>query len=202
MRSWLAAGALALVATGCASSDREGASGPAPTNAAAAVAGDDDRVIATAICEPMWAWITGVGDRFNETSRELKDLPEGDARRDAVLTMLDDIEASGADLLVTLDALAGPITEELVAEVAAGMEGSIAELADIRQLVIDTPELDTGGPQLRLSQVIVRIEKVIDLPKPSLAAYEDPELAAAFVAVPACQHAVKDANDGSPRYNG
>lgn len=167
------------------------------------MAASADQPAATAICDPLWRWITGVGDRFNETSRGLKDLPEGEPRRTAVLGMLDDIRASGAAVVVELEALAaGPALERLVADVADGMQRSYDELDDLRRLVLDTPEFDQGRPQPRLSQVIVRIEKVIDLPKPRLATYGDPALTAAFAAVPSCQHAVKDANDATPRYNG
>ena len=48
--------------------------------------------------------------------------------------------------------------------------------------------------------IFLAFEKVIDLPKPELATYGDPELIPAFQSVPQCQHGVKDADDGVPRY--
>jgi hypothetical protein len=205
----LVAGLAAFVMASCGGDPDESAptpETPAVETGAAATAAEqysaDDRLAAVAICEPLWNWITGIGDRFNETSRAFKDVPEGAPRQDAILAMLDDMAMSGSDLVGSLRTLDGTLTQRLVDDVATGMAGSLAEIDDIRTLVLDTPELDTDRPQLRLSQVIVRIEKVIDLPKPSLAAYSDVALTDLFIETRACQHAVKDANDGRQQYNG
>ena len=73
----------------------------------------------------------------------------------------------------------------------------------ISQIDIEVNSLhDAGATGYR--QVVPRIflgfEKVIDVAKPEMADYGDPELLRAFISVPQCQHGVKDANDGQPRF--
>jgi len=70
-------------------------------------------------------------------------------------------------------------------------------------LLTDDPELDEERHQIRTSQIIVRIEKVIDLPKPDIDEHDsDGNLLEAFRAEPSCQHAIRGVDDGTARANG
>ena len=96
-----------------------------------------------------------------------------------------------------------PILELLVAEIDRDLSRAAAELDDIRRLFVDHPDVDRERHQARTSQIIVRMEKVIDLPKPDLRPLDrDGVLVPAFRQVPSCQHAIRDVDDGTPRANG
>ena len=115
-----------------------------------------------------------------------------------------EVETLNQQLLTDLEPLSeDPILAPLVAEIRRDVPLAAVELDDIRQLFVDSPDVDEERHQVRTSQIIVRIEKVIDLPKPDLGPHDpDGVLLEAFRSVPSCQHAIRGVDDGGARANG
>jgi hypothetical protein len=195
-----AATGLALLACGCGSSagSDEGSDG---------VSSDvsDEAWVAAAetLCPVMWTWVTEVGDTFNGASLEMSGLPAAEQRRQRWFEMFDEIEGLDRQLLVDVEPLADdPVLSPLVADIETGITASLSTLDDLRDLLVDTPEVDEGPHQDRTSQLVIRVEKVIDVVKPELSDHDqDGRMIASFQQVPTCQHAVKDVDDGTPQYN-
>jgi hypothetical protein len=168
------------------------------------VPGADRVAAAEALCPVMWTWVTDVGDSFNEAAMETKDLATAEQRRQRWFEMLDEMESLDRQLLVDVEPLAAdPILSPLVADIEVGVRDSLSVIDDIRTLIDDTHEIDERPYQDRTSQVIIRVEKVIDVAKPELAEHDaDGTLIVAFQQVPSCQQAVKDVDNGSTQFNG
>jgi hypothetical protein len=164
----------------------------------------DQVAAAESLCPVLWSWVTDVGDTFNAASTAMPDLPAAQQRRDRWNLMLDDLEELDRQLLVDV----GPLGDDtvlapLIVEIETGLGSSLELIEGLRTLIDETPEIDEERPQSRASQLIVRVEKVIDVVKPELAPHDtDGSLIASFQQVPACQHAVKDVDDGTPQFNG
>ena len=196
VRPLVLASLLAGLAGGCSSSPSDGA--------AASVSVES----AEAFCPVLWSWVTEMGETFNAAAQDMFDLDEPEARRQRWFDALDRMEALDRRLLTDIEPIAdeadGIVLRPLVAEVSSGVADSLAELENMRELIVGSPEIDERPRhQDRSAQLIVRVEKVIDVVKPELAALDpDGLLRQAFGQVPSCQHAVKDVDDGTARYNG
>lgn len=158
---------------------------------------------AESLCPILWEWTKAIGAAFNDAAAAMADLPEPEDRRTRWSAALNEMETLESQLLRDIAPLAAdPIAAALVEAIGAGVETSRTTIDEIRTLLSESPEVDEQRHQVRTSQIVVRIEKVIDVVKPELADHDvDGTLIAAFRAVPSCQHAVKDANDGLPRAN-
>ncbi len=112
-----------------------------------------------------------IGAIFNEASRAMPDLDPVEPRRARWFDAIDELERRNEQLLVDVAPFADhPVLGPLVDDVESGMVGSLAELDDIRDPFTDDPTADDSERhQNRTAQLIVRVEKVIDLPKPELA---------------------------------
>ena len=156
------------------------------------------------LCPLMWDWVKAVGDSFNGAASDVATIDEPEDRRRRWSEALVEVEALNQQLLTDLEPLnEDPILAPLVAEIRRDMRLAAVELDDIRQLLVDSPQVDQERHQVRTSQIIVRIEKVIDLPKPDLGPHDtDGTLLEAFRTVPSCQHAIRGVNDGGARANG
>lgn len=192
--------AIAAVALAACSTARDQASAPADAPATE----EDVLDAAHSLCPIVWDYVKGVGEVFNDAASDVASIPTGDERRARWLGALADVEALALEL--------GPATEPwsehpalspLIAEIERDIPRALSEVEDIRDLFAQRPELDDERHQVRTQQVIVRIEKVIDLPKPDLTP-NDPDgmLREVFRTVPSCQHAIRGADDGTPRANG
>ncbi len=188
-----------LLAAGCVGDDPDPV---VPVAAVAPVAGPVEA--AEFICPVMWTWVKDIGDAFNSASRGVGDIGTPEGRRQRWFDAFDEMDALNARLLADVkpyrgDAILGP----LVAEIERDVPRSGDEIDDIRALFEESPEIDEERHQNRTAQVIVRVEKVIDLPKPSLAELDlDGTLLPAFRSVPSCQHSIKDVDDGRAQANG
>ena len=118
------------------------------------------------------------------------------------MAALDEMAAEDTRLTDDLDSVDDPLLRPVVADIRSGIDQSLAEIDDIRDLFTSTPEVDEQAPQARTQQVVVRVEKVIDVVKPEMASYAIPGLIEAWRSIPACQFGVKDVDDGTPRANG
>jgi hypothetical protein len=156
------------------------------------------------ICPLMWQWVKDIGEAFNDASMGVAEIDDADGRRARWMTSFDEIEELNARLADDLTELPdGPVLGPLVDQVERDLPRSNEELDDIRRLFEQYPELDEQRHQERTMQLIVRVEKVIDLPKPDLAVLDpDGTVTDAFRRVPSCQHSIRDVDDGSRQSNG
>lgn len=180
-----------VLGAGCSTAERSAESPPDPVGAA------------EFLCPVMWTWVKDVGDVFNRASQAVGDIETAEARRQRWFAAFDEIDGLNAQLVVDVgphrdDPILGPLVAEIERDVPLAGE----ELDDIRALFSESPEIDERRHQDRTAQVIVRIEKVIDLPKPSLARLDvDGTLTPAFQSVPTCQHSIRDVDDGRIQTN-
>ncbi len=170
---------------------------PAPSSA---VVPADPTAAATAFCDDVWSWYRASAERFNEMSDAARtDLtPTSDGA--ILLEALDDFEQRNVGLGSLMAEHGGPVAE-LADQVRRDIPASVAAVDDMRRSVVEEPEIDEQRPQVRLSQMVVTMEKVIDPPRPEITA-DDTELLAVLRTVPSCQFAVKGADDGVGRYSG
>lgn len=158
---------------------------------------------AESLCPVMWTWVKDVGATFNDTARAVGEIDDVGDRRRRWMEGFDAIEDLNDQLIVDVGRYRDdPILAPLVAEIERDMPRSTAELEAMRDLFVEQPEVDDERHQVRTSQIIVRIEKVVDLPKPELAGLDtDGTLIPAFRSVPSCQHSMKDVDDGTIQSN-
>lgn len=154
------------------------------------------------LCPIMWDWQKSVGATMNDMSYEARREEDALARRSLYLRAFERIRELNAQLDATVVSLGdedpfGRITPD----VRAGLEASNSIL-DLTATNVDRSysEFDAPGYSDIVPTIFLDVEKVIDVAKPEMATYDDQELIEAFMAVPQCQHGVKDANDGVPRY--
>jgi hypothetical protein len=152
---------------------------------------------AAALCPIMWEWVQQVGAAFNDAAADVAELPEPEQRRSRWFEGLDRMVALDEQLLADVRPLADDeVLAPLVVDIDGGVEASLREIDDIRALFMEAPEIDEQRHQARTSQIIVRVEKVIDVAKPELADHDtDGTLIAAFAQVPSCRHSLKDVPD-------
>ena len=199
---------MAVVAVGCDGPSATGPSSPGPTASAASVPTSvtpaDLTAAAEALCPPTWEWVKAIGAAFNDAAEDVRSIDSAEGRRARWFDALSEMRALDAGLGDTIEPWADdPVLGPIVAQMQRDLPKADDELDDLRSLFEQFPDLDDGPSQGRTQQLIVRVEKVIDLPKPDLDEI-DPSgaLGATFAAVPACQHSMKGANDGQSRFNG
>jgi len=152
----------------------------------------------------MWDWVKDMGGAFNAASTDVASIEDPGERRERWLGALNDMQDLNAQLERDIGVMSNlPAIEELIAEILVDLPQSNLEIESLESLINSTPEVDEGRHQVRTAQLIVRLEKVIDLPKPDLIPL-DPEgvLLPAFREVPSCQHSIRDVDDGTARVNG
>jgi hypothetical protein len=192
MRTTAALVVLTLVASACTAVEEEAVDPVDPIYFAAA----------EELCPIMWDWQKSVGATMNTMSYEAR--REGDAlvRRLLYLEALDRIRELNAQLDATVVSLGGadPL-DRIIPDVRSGLEASNSIL-DRSASKVDQEYSEFEAPTYTeiVPVIFLDIEKAIDVAKPEMATYQNDELIDAFTAVPQCQHGVKDANDGIPRY--
>ncbi len=164
----------------------------------------DETLAAETICPLMWTWVQDIGVIFNGASSEVATIADPQDRRSRWLEAFDEMDTRNTELNEAVDAYGlDPILGPIVTEIQRDIPLATDELNDIRSMIADTPEVDEGRHQNRTSQLLLRIEKVIDLPKPELAQLDTSgSLIAAFGTVPSCQNSVKDVAVGSTQDDG
>ena len=169
-----------------------------------AVTDESEVAAAERLCPVMWEWVKNVGASFNSASGDVASIEGPEERRARWNRAFDEMAELNAKLEDDLTEMRDdPILDPIVAEILRDLPLSTAEIDDIRAFIRETPEMDEQRHQERTQQVIVRIEKVISLPKPSMSGLDTTgTLIPAFRQVPSCQHALNDIDDGTPRANG
>ena len=156
---------------------------------------------ARALCPVMWDWQKSVGAAMNDMSHEARVETDADTRQTLYLRAFDRLRELNAQLEATVVSLGEtPPLDRILPDVREGI-GTSNSILDQTQSTVEErhgtapPSYDEMVPTIFLD-----VEKAIDVAKPEMASYDDPELIEAFITVPQCQHGVKDANDGIPRY--
>lgn len=157
---------------------------------------------AEVLCPVMWDWQKNVGATMNEMSQEARNEIDADARQTLYLRAFDRVRELNAQLEATVVSLGDtePL-DRILPDVRDGITTSNTILQGTQSTVEDRHRM-TFPPSYdeMVPTIFMDVEKAIDVAKPEMASYGDPELIDAFITVPQCQHGVKDANDGIPRY--
>ena len=182
----------------------------APLLVVAACTSDDDTEIdlnqglveaAYDICPILWQWQLGVGAVMNDMSYQSFQEPDPELRLDLYTTAIDETRETVAVLRRKLAALPDSRYQRFFAsEIEKGLEDAEVTIDDTEAEVLAAYANNEPAYNEIVPIIFLAFEKVIDLPKPELATYGDPELIPAFQSVPQCQHGVKDADDGVPRH--
>lgn len=154
------------------------------------------------LCPVMWEWQKNVGATMNTMSHDARREEDALERRTLYLRAFNRIRELNAQLDATVVSLGDedPLSR-ITPDVRSGLEHSNAILESTAEHVDrEYSEFDAPGYSDIVPTIFLDVEKVIDVAKPEMATYGDQELIDAFIAVPQCQHGVKDANDGVPRY--
>ena len=192
MRTATALLVLALAASACAPAEEEAVDPVDPVYLAAA----------EQLCPIMWDWQKNVGATMNTMSYEARREEDALERRSLYLRAFNRIRELNAQLDATVVSLGDedPLSR-ITPDVRAGIEQSNSIL-DMTAERVDREysEFEAPGYSDIVPTIFLDVEKVIDVAKPEMATYADQDLIDAFIAVPQCQHGVKDANDGQVRY--
>ena len=192
MRTAAALVVLALLASACNAVEEEAVDPVDPVYLAAA----------EELCPIMWEWQKNVGATMNNMSYQARREDDALERRSLYLLAFDQIRELNAQLDATVVSLGSddPLSR-IVPDVRAGLSDSNSILTSTEER-IDREYAAFGAPGYSdiVPTIFLGVEKVIDVAKPEMATYDDQDLIDAFIAVPQCQHGVKDANDGVVRY--
>lgn len=193
-------GATAPTATSGTSTSETTDPGTATPATTTTVTPDEAAAAATALCPVLLDHLSAIGAAFNRAAEDVATLETGADRRVRWMAALDEMEQDNAELRDALDGLDGAGVAALVpivADVRAGADASDDVLDDIRALFDEDPTIDDQRHQMRTSQVIVRVEKVISRVRPEMNDYGDPALNAAFRDHDNCRNAVREVDDGA-----
>ena len=158
--------------------------------------------IAEEICPLLWQWQLNVGAVMNDMSYDTRRTDEADDRLERYLsafTVALQLNEQLSENILTL-AGTGPFIDLMVQDVTDGVATANGIIEDLQTTVVDAHRAADPAYGEIVPVIFLDFEKVIDVAKPELAAYGSAELIDAFLTVPQCQHGVKDANDGVPRY--
>lgn len=154
------------------------------------------------LCPIMWDWQKNVGATMNSMSYQARREEDALERRSLYLRAFNRIRELNVQLDATIVSLGDqdPLSR-ITPDVRSGLEQSNSILEYTAERVdLEYAEFDAPGYSEIVPTIFLGVEKVIDVAKPEMATYDDQELIDAFIAVPQCQHGVKDANDGVVRY--
>ena len=150
---------------------------------------------AESICPMMWEWQLSVGSTMNEMSRAAYREDSPDARLEIYHDAIERSRLLMTDLRDQLAALPANRFEQFFrSEIERELNGVDALITAAQDQVINTYQI-IDEPTYRdvVPTLFVAYEKVIDVAKPELGSYGDPDLIPAFESVGECQYGVKDA---------
>jgi hypothetical protein len=178
------AAAIALVSACGGGTDGAAPEPAAPTAEAAA----------REVCGALRTWTNEMVDRANAAAAAAAAAPTGDARAAALAAGFDDLLANLTALEKPITGVALPAGEpwaRLRADLLAGPGEARAELLEERDALAAVGAIADDDERGRVSQFFNALEKTFSLVEPSLAAYADPPMRAAFADEPACRHVVQ-----------
>lgn len=150
---------------------------------------------AQSVCPLMWDWQLSVGSTMNEMSRAAYREDSSDARLEIYHAAIEESRQLMTDLRDQLAALPENRFEQFFrSEIEGELSGVDALITAAQDRVITTYQI-IDEPSYRdvVPSLFVAYEKVIDVAKPELGSYGDPDLIPAFESVGECQYGVKDA---------
>ena len=157
--------------------------------------------VAEQVCIVMWDWQLDMGGIMNAMSVASKAEPDPDVRQLLYRDAFARARTRNAELAATISALPnGPFVDRMREDISNGLFAAERVITEIDGEVDTLYTTGLVGYHQVVSHIFIGFEKVIDVAKPELADYGSPELTDAFISVAQCQHGVKDANDGVPRY--
>jgi hypothetical protein len=169
-----------VLAAGC------GARKPTTSEAAAAET-------AETVCATLRRWNNDLTEVFNATSQQITDDDDPDTAGDVLVDGFDEMIELASDHRDEVDGLDLPAAgwrDDLIAELAAGADESIAVLQDERGEAADLPPIEVDDQGGAVGGASVGLERATAVLEPSVGAY-DPVLGAAFAADEGCEHVVQ-----------
>lgn len=163
-----------------------GATKPTTSEAAAAET-------AETVCATLRRWNNDLTEVFNATSQQITDDDDPDTAGDVLVDGFDEMIELATDHRDEVDGLDLPAAswrDDLIAELAAGADESIAVLQDERGEAADLPPIEVDDQGGAVGGASVGLERATAVLEPSVGAY-DPALGAAFAADEGCEHVVQ-----------
>ena len=157
--------------------------------------------VAEGVCTTLWDWQLDMGAIMNAMSAASRAESDSNARLSLYRQSFTDARTRMQDLEEAITGLPqGPFVDRIREDIRNGLFVADRIISQIDTEVDSLHDAGATGYRQVVPHIFLGFEKVIDVAKPEMADYGDPELMRAFIAVPQCQHGVKDANDGQPRF--
>jgi hypothetical protein len=159
-----------------------------PTSAEAASA-----EVADVVCATLREWNNEMGDELNRTSQAVTDDDDPTTANSVLLEGIDELIAlaeANRDEVDQLDLPDVHDREALLAELAAGTEQSVDELAHERERVAELEPITVDRQAGALGGAFTSLEGALAVLEPEVARYR-PELRDAFLADEGCRHVVQ-----------
>jgi hypothetical protein len=164
-----------------------GASEPTSSEAAAAETADT-------VCNLLRDWNNDLSEVFNATSAEITDTDDPATSVDTLVDGFDEMIALAEEHQAQLDDLDLPAVDErdaLLAELADGADESLAALEEERAQAAALPPIEISDQGGAIGGASVGLERATSVLEPSIGAYEDEELRAAFADDEDCAHVIQ-----------
>lgn len=157
--------------------------------------------VAQGVCSTLWDWQLDMGAIMNAMSAASKAESDSGIRLSLYRQSFAEARTRIQDLEKTIAGLPqGPFVDRLREDIRNGLFAAEGIISEVDEEVDSLHDAGATGYRQVVPHIFLGFEKVIDVAKPEMADYGDPELLRAFISVPQCQHGVKDANDGQPRF--
>lgn len=157
--------------------------------------------VAEDICSTLWDWQLDMGAIMNAMSAASRTESDSTVRQSLYRRSFSEARTRMEDLELAIEGLPpGPFVDRIREDIRNGLFAADHIISEIDAEVAALHDAGSTGYREVVPLIFLGFEKVIDVAKPEMADYGDPELLRAFISVPQCQHGVKDANDGQPRF--
>jgi hypothetical protein len=157
--------------------------------------------VAQGVCSTLWDWQLDIGAIMNAMSAASRAEVDSSARLSLYRDSFSEARIRMEELADAIAGLPqGPFLDRLREDIRNGLFAADRIISDLDAEVDSLHDAGATGYRQVVPTIFLGFEKVIDVAKPEMADYGDPELLRAFISVPQCQHGVKDANDGQPRF--
>ena len=157
--------------------------------------------VAQGVCSTLWDWQLDMGAIMNAMSAASRAETDSSVRLSLYRNSFTEARTRMQDLEAAIAGLPqGPFVDRIREDIRNGLFAADGIISQIDTEVDSLHDSGATGYRQVVPHIFLGFEKVIDVAKPEMADYGDPELLRAFISVPQCQHGVKDANDGQPRF--
>jgi hypothetical protein len=157
--------------------------------------------VAENVCGVMWDWQLDMGGIMNVMSAASRQENDARTRQEYYRTAFSDARNRNGELDRAIGALPpGPFVDRMREDIRNGLFVADRVISEIDAEIEELYAAGANGYHQVVSHIFIGFEKVIDVAKPEIADYANPDLTQAFLSVAQCQHGVKDANDGTPRH--